>query len=322
MSTPIVQSESFKWVDYLNPSQQVLEQLALELNLEQDVVVNCLDSDYLPHIETYNKTHFIVLRFMEPNSKMTANSVQELTTKVAIFVEPDQLVTIHRLPLKEIEAVSAIAKELPKDAVNKQKILGLIYEQAAIGFDQPLSDLENKLQIFEDKFFSKRKSKIFLQEGFYLKRKAAAFRKVLKLSLELINKLVDKVECNNQLFQHSRERLERSLFYAEDVADNIQSLLNLHIGIESQKTNEASFRANEIMRVLTVISIFFLPLNFLSGVFGMNFEHIPLLSHPLGFWASILVMICISLVLTTYLYKQGWLSRPQITGEGNKNEPS
>ncbi|MEQ1722705.1 MAG: CorA family divalent cation transporter [Pseudobdellovibrio sp.] len=322
MSTTFVQSESFKWVDYLNPSKQVLEQLATELNLEQKVVVNCLDSDYLPHIETYDKTHFIVLRFMEPESKISADSVQELTTKVAIFIAQDQLVTIHRLPLIEIDVVSKAVQEFPKEDVNKQKILSLIYEQAAIGFDRPLSDLENKLQSFEDKLFSKKKSKNFLQEGFYLKRKASAFRKVLKLSLELINKLVDKVECNHQLFQRPRERLERSLFYAEDVTDNIQSLLNLHIGIESQKTNEASFRANEIMRVLTVISIFFLPLNFLSGVFGMNFEHIPLLSHPLGFWASILVMVSISVILTAYLNKQGWLSRPQITGEGNKNEPS
>lgn len=322
MSTTFVQSDTFKWVDYLNPDKQVLAQLAVELNLDQKVMLNCLDSDYLPHIETYDKTHFVVLRLMEPESKLSADSVQELTTKVAIFITQEQLVTIHRLPLLEVDVVSAKIKEFPQDSINKQKILGLLYEQVALGFDKPLSDLENKLQGFEDKLFNKRKSKNFLKEGFYLKRKASAFKKVLKLSLDLINKLVDKVECHSMLFQQPKERLERSLFYAEDVYDNIQSLLNLHVAIESQKTNEASFKANEIMRVLTVISIFFLPLNFLAGLFGMNFEHIPLLNHPLGFWISILGMLIISGLLTTYLYKQGWLSRPEIAAEGNRNADS
>lgn len=322
MSTTFVQSDTFKWVDYLNPDKEVLAQLAGELNLDQKVLLNCLDSDYLPHIETYGKTHFIVLRLMEPESKLSADSVQELTTKVALFVTQEQLVTIHRLPLSEIETVSKKVNELPQDSINKQKILGLLYEQVAQGFDRPLTDLESKLQGFEDKLFSKKKPKSFLQEGFYLKRKASAFKKVLKLSLDLINKLVDKVDCNAILFQQPKERLERSLFYAEDVFDNIQSLLNLHVAIESQKTNEASFKANEIMRVLTIISIFFLPLNFLAGVFGMNFEHIPLLNHPLGFWISIFVMLIISGLLTTYLYKQGWLSRPEIASEGKKNADS
>lgn len=322
MSTTFVQSDTFKWVDYLNPDKQVLAQLATELNLDQKVLFGCLDSDYLPHIETYDKTHFVVLRLMEPESKLSADSVQELTTKVALFITHEQLVTIHRLPLSEIDVVSKKIKEFPADSVNKQKILGLLYEQVALGFDKPLSDLENKLQSFEDNLFSKRKSKSFLKEGFYLKRKASAFKKVLKLSLDLITKLVDKVECHTHLFQQPKERLERSLFYAEDVFDNIQSLLNLHVAIESQKTNEASFKANEIMRVLTVISIFFLPLNFLAGVFGMNFVHIPLLSHPFGFWISILVMLIISGLLTTYLYKQGWLARPEIASEGKKNADS
>lgn len=322
MSTTFVQSDTFKWVDYLNPDKAVLVQLAEELNLDSKVLLNCLDSDYLPHIETYDKTHFVVLRLMEPESKISADSVQELTTKVALFISQEQLVTIHRLPLIEVDNVAKKIKDFPADSINKQKILGLLYEQVAQGFDRPLTDLEAKLQDFEGKLFSKKKSKSFLQEGFYLKRKASAFKKVLKLSLDLINKLVDKVDCHSMLFQQPKERLERSLFYAEDVYDNIQSLLNLHVAIESQKTNEASYKANEIMRVLTVISIFFLPLNFLAGVFGMNFEHIPLLSHPLGFWVSIAGMLIISGSLTTYLYNQGWLARPDITPEGNKNADS
>ena len=309
-----VQFSEFKWVDIAGPTADVLLQLAEKEGLSKRIVSNCLDTDYLPQLETYGTYQFIILRLMEPNSKPHANSVQDLTTKIAIFILQDKLITIHRLPLKEIEAVKLKATEINsvQKSITKQRVISLFYDQLANGFDKPLTELEQKLDSFEEKLFTKDKSKNFIQEGFYLKRKAAAFKKVLKLTLDLLNKLNIKMECTPEQFQESKDRLERSLFYAEDVYDNIQSLMSLHLSIESQKTNEASFKTNEIMRVLTVLTIFFLPLNFLVGVFGMNFAHIPFLQHEYGFWFSIILMSVISGRLAVYLFKQGWLSKPDI----------
>ena len=309
-----VQFSEFKWVDIAGPTADVLLQLAEKEGLSKRIVSNCLDTDYLPQLETYGTYQFIILRLMEPNSKPHANSVQDLTTKIAIFILQDKLITIHRLPLKEIEAVKLKATEINsvQKSITKQRVISLFYDQLANGFDKPLTELEQKLDSFEEKLFTKDKSKNFIQEGFYLKRKAAAFKKVLKLTLDLLNKLNIKMECTPEQFQESKDRLERSLFYAEDVYDNIQSLMSLHLSIESQKTNEASFKTNEIMRVLTVLTIFFLPLNFLVGVFGMNFAHIPFLQHEYGFWFSIILMSVISGLLAVYLFKQGWLSKPDI----------
>lgn len=314
MNKTVVELDALKWTDYLDPDKQTLEKIASELSLENRVLYNCLDTDYLPHIETYPSAQFLILRLMEPQSKPNANSVQELTTKVAIFFNSDQIITIHRLPLREIfEVAKKIQesttqnKESTTEKLTKSKIISFFYEQVSLGFDKPLTELEFKLHTLEENLFSKSKPKTFLQEGFYLKRKASAFKKVLKLTIELLGKLIVQADCQQEQFVQSRDRLERSLFYAEDVYDNIQSLLNLHMSIESQKTNEASFRTNEIMRVLTVLTIFFLPLNFIAGVFGMNFQYIPLLTDPEGFIISMVIMLVISLLLGVYLLKQGWL---------------
>ena len=306
---------SFKWEDYLNPDQQILVQLAKDLGLAPKVMLNCLDSDYLPHIETYGNKHFIILRLMEPKTKLSADSVQELTTKIAIFLAPEKIISIHRMPLKEVDVVIEKMKNKSAEEGDKQVLLSYFFEQVSLGFDQPLSDLENMLHNFEEHMFNKRKSKNFLQEGFYLKRKASAYKKVLKLTLDLMGKLISKAECSAELIQQSKDRLERGLFYAEDVHESIQSLLNLHVAVESQKTNEASLRTNEIMRVLTVLTLFFLPLNFVAGVFGMNFKEMPLLEAHSGFWVSIVLMLGVSLVLAWYLFRQGWLERPDIKSE-------
>jgi magnesium transporter len=64
------------------------------------------------------------------------------------------------------------------------------------------------------------------------------------------------------------------------------------------------------MRVLTVFSIFFLPLNFLAGVYGMNFEYMPELKTKYGYLAVILAMIGIAVGIHYWVRKRGWLKRP------------
>ena len=89
--------------------------------------------------------------------------------------------------------------------------------------------------------------------------------------------------------------------------DNVSNLINLYVSITSQKTNEASYKTNEIVRILTVFSIFFLPLNFLAGVYGMNFEHMPELKSENGYYAVLGVMLLISFSLFTWMFRRGWI---------------
>lgn len=312
MSEVIFKSESVEWHDYLSPTQETLEKLAAELKLPTKVLLNCMDPDYLPQVESYGDVQFIVLRFMEPNSKLNADTVQELTTKIAVFMSLERIVSVHRLPLKEISDVKQRVSLLSPKEATTQRIISYFFDQVSLGFDQPLNELEHKMEDFEQKIFNSNKTKSLLQEGYYIKRKASVLKKVIKFSTDALLKFIQKVDVHYEHFQVPRDRFERDQFYTDEIYENIQALLSLHMAIESQKTNEASFRTNEIMRVLTVISIFFLPLNFLAGVFGMNFENIPLLKHPMGFWISIISMFVIALLITIYVVKHGWLTKPDL----------
>ncbi len=302
--------DQFNWTDVVAPSKEILESLAIKYGLSKKIFMNCLDPDYLPHIETYGTTQFVILRFPEPDSKLNADTVQELTTKVAIFINQNHLTSIHRVQLSQIDAVSKKARTLPKDQASSFHVLALFFEQVAVSFDQPLTELELKMEIFEEKIFHSKKTKTLLQEGYYIKRKASAYKKVIKFTLDVMAKLIINGDCPLGLLQGTKDKLDRCLFYADDIFENVQGLLNLHMSIESQRTNEASFRTNEIVRVLTVLSIFFLPLNFLAGLYGMNFEHIPLLKDHNGFWYAVGFMILICGGLLTYVGRKGWLTPP------------
>ena len=71
----------------------------------------------------------------------------------------------------------------------------------------------------------------------------------------------------------------------------------------------ASQRTNEVMRVLTVFSAFFLPLTFLVGVYGMNFRFMPELEQRWGYPAVLGLMGVISLVIFVWFRRRGWLGR-------------
>lgn len=299
----------FQWIDVPSPGPEQFEALASVLGMPRTIIENCLNPDYLPHVENYESTRFVIMRMPEPYSNSKADTVQELTTKVALFISEGKVYTVHRIA--HLECLVRIAKLLAEvhkagkgDELNANNLLGLLFDEMADGFENPLTQLEASMEQFEENIFNHKRSKALLQEGYYIKRKASAYRKVLKYSIDILTKLAAKQD----LWQDSRDKLERNLFYADDVFENTQGLLSLHLSIASQRTNEASFRTNEIMRVLTVLTIFFLPLNFIAGVFGMNFTHIPGLQNEWGFWLSMGLMLVISLALFLYIAVKGWLS--------------
>ena len=192
----------------------------------------------------------------------------------------------------------------------RQYFFQSLLEQVATSYDQRLLELEQMTESFEENILKSVRSRNLLQDGFILKRKASAYKKVIKFTSEVMMKTVMTLNLDNTQFGYIKEKFDRYQFYADDVFENSQSLLNLHIGIQSQKTNEASFRTNEIMRVLTVLTMFFLPLNFIAGVYGMNFEYMPLTKHPEGFWLSLGFMVLICLGLFAYVVKKGWMAPP------------
>ncbi len=85
----------------------------------------------------------------------------------------------------------------------------------------------------------------------------------------------------------------------DGLRDSLSSLLDLHLALQGQ-------RMNEVMRTLTAVSVVFLPLTFLAGVWGMNFEHMPELASPYGYalaWGSFLLVGG----LLAYTFKRrGW----------------
>lgn len=300
-----------RWVDLVQPSKEDLTSLAAELKIPQRILINALDPEHLPKYEAIDTTTIIFLRIVDPNKKPNAANIQELTTKITIILQEGLILTVHRM---DPDFISDFRLECEAEMVKhftQKDLIKKIVTSSIMSYDEPINILEKKSEEFEDKIFRASKSRAIIREGYYLKRKASAYRKVLKFSIDILNALNTHPEFIWRDFQGIRENTERFYFYTEDVLENVTGLLNLHISLAAQKTNEASYKTNEVMRVLTVFSIFFLPLNFLAGIYGMNFEFMPELKHPHGYIAALVMMGLISIGIFVWVQKKGWMKNPE-----------
>jgi magnesium transporter len=97
-----------------------------------------------------------------------------------------------------------------------------------------------------------------------------------------------------------QENAESYHFYADELLDDANTLLNVQLAL-------ASHRTGEVMRVLTVFSVFFLPLTFIVGVYGMNFQFMPELRERWGYPAVLAGMAFVTLMIYRWFRGRGWL---------------
>ncbi len=96
------------------------------------------------------------------------------------------------------------------------------------------------------------------------------------------------------------EHIERVVHHVRRLEQSAEVAVQMHFSAQGHRTNE-------IMRVLTVLTAIFLPLNLIAGIFGMNFDFIPLLHRQAGFWWAMASMALIAMALSLYFWRKRYL---------------
>lgn len=98
------------------------------------------------------------------------------------------------------------------------------------------------------------------------------------------------------------EHIERVVHHVRRLEQSVETAVQMHFSVQGSRTND-------IMRTLTVLTAIFLPLNLIAGIFGMNFDFIPLLHQQSGFWWALASMLLTALVLAVFFWRKRYLAR-------------
>jgi magnesium transporter len=289
-----------KWIDVLHPTEEEMKQLGERYGLHKLAIEDCLHVDQRPKLEEYPNHQFIVLQ----GFTASPDNVCELTLhEHHFFLGPDWLISVHELPFDGLEQVRQRVRAEPQ-ATMERGVDFMLYllADALVDRNFPVLDKFNdELEDLESAVFE-NPNPDQLQRIFELKRALVTLRRVLSPQRDVMGFLARRGIPNIQ---------ERAALYFRDVYDHLVRLYeqidagrdlvgNVMDGYLSMMAN----RTSEISKQLTIISTIFLPLAFITGFFGQNFE---VLSHKGFFWVMLVSVVGLPLALVVWFKRKGWI---------------
>ncbi len=298
-----------EWLDVVSPTAEELDAIARAHGLHALAVKDCLDPEHLPKFEPFDGYNFIIIRAFDEQSEPTCGTVQELTRKIAIFSAPAFLITIHRTEQHWLTTLEARIETENGARAGKEGLATYLLTQVLNGavdtYLKPMEAIEARIDAFEELVFGGRDSDAHafaedLREIHVLKRQVTLIKRLLWRTLDVVQRMTPATGRVSSLFRDVQENVESSHFYADELLDDVNTVLNVQLAL-------AAHRTGEVMRILTVFSVFFLPLTFLVGVYGMNFDFMPELRSRWGYPLVLAAMGGITLTIYMWFRRRGWL---------------
>jgi magnesium transporter len=288
-----------KWIDVQHQTEEELRRLQERFGLHRLAIEDCLHLDQRPKLEEYPNHQFLVLQGFTASDDVCQLTLHEQH----FFLGPDWLISVHELPFSGLEAVRQRVLVDP-EATLARGVDFLLYllADALVDHNFPILDAFNdELEDLEAIIFEQPAPE-HLQRIFALKRMLVSFRRVLSPQRDVMGILSRRGVPNVQ---------ERTALYFRDVYDHLVRLYeqidagrdlvgNVMDGYLSMVAN----KTNDITKQLTIFATIFLPLSFITGFFGQNFE---VLSQRGFFWLMLVMVGAFPVGLVFWFRSRKWM---------------
>ena len=292
------------WIHLDAPEAEQATLLAERFGWHALDVEDVLSKRQRPKIDEYPEYLFVVLHFPVYDKVVQRLNAGELD----VFLGPDYLVT---LPTVELLPVTRLFQRCSDDDVLRESLFGkgsgyLLYHVLDDLFDYcfPILDkIGHKLDRFEDDMFEGRSEEI-VRDISNVKQEIISYRKIIKPERSTLRLLE----------RHTERFLPENLeLYFDDIVDASERIWDLldnykEVAEALEDTNESviSHRQNDVLRILTVVSVVMLPLTLITGFFGMN-VHFPGYDSAPAFWAILGVMVVALVGMIGFFRYKRWL---------------
>lgn len=294
---------SVAWIDVEGISDpSVIQSIGEYFGSHQLMLEDMLNMDQRPKIEIHKDHIFIVLKMLSYNE---ANSQVEVEQVSIIFGE-HFLISLQEG--KEGDVFNPIRDRLRKGTRIREKGTDyLAYSLIDVIVDNYFLILERIGDQMEhlDLLLLNNPGPAVLQEIYSLKREIIFLRKTIWPMRELVGKF--ERDDSPLINEGTRKYLRDAYEHVIQIIDNEETFRDMISGMMDLYLSVLSNKMNEIMKVLSIIGTIFIPLTFIAGVYGMNFEYMPELKSHYGYPAVWIIMILIALIMLGFFRKNKWI---------------
>ena len=292
---------------------QVSQLLGLH-SLTSEDLVNC---HLRPQFESYPGYFFFALKmiYLAPENPEAPDTHRELISEhVSLVLRDRTLCTFQEKP----GDIFGRLRDRIRTRTGKLRSRGadhLLYavlDAIVDGYLQVVDHLADQIEILEDDMRLQARDS-HLARIYQLKREILWLRK----TIFPVRDLLSKVQVEQSVFQDNTKIYLRDLSdHVTQVTDSLTLSMEMVSVLVDNWHSLNNQKMNAIMKTLTMISTVFLPLNFIAGVYGMNFQNMPELTHPNGYRAVLAVMAVVAVSILGFFIARGWLwEKPEASPE-------
>lgn len=295
----IYRNDHCEWIDVEAPTPEDLLFLHERYKINQLLLEDTIDPNHLPKFEQDDDVKFFLMRENTELERSHLNTISDISTKLGVFLIGNIIITIHRMKNRSIYELKKEILLPENKEVTSEKIALNLALKVMKSFDDESQNLMETMDNIENEIFLKNtNSPNQIRRLYKLKRKSGLNTRILNISADWVDKFKTLNLVDTQVTD-LKDKHKDVIADFEHLNSQVINLISMFLALSDQK-------ANQVMKVLAIYSMYFFPITFIAGIYGMNFENMPELRQPLGYFITLGVMAFIALLTFIYVRKKRW----------------
>jgi len=297
---PLKETPTVSWINIdgiHNP--EVIKTLGEYFDIHHLVLEDVMNTGQRPKLEDFTTFNYVVLKMLY----MDEGSI--VSEQVSVILGPHFLITFQE---NDIDVFDMIRDRL-RNSKGRIRKLGCDYLMYAL-VDAIVDNYFIILETFAERIESMEEmvisdvSRDTLQEIHNIKREMVFLRKSIWPLREVTSQLE---RGDSDLIDEKTEVYFRDIYdHTIQIIDTVETYRETVSGLLDIYLSNLSNRMNDVMKTLTIFASIFIPLTFVAGIYGMNFEYMPELGFRWGYPVLLVVMVTVGLGMASYFKRKGW----------------
>lgn len=283
----------------------LLQHIAETFGLHPLAMEDVVSTHQRPKAEEYDAHHFVVLR-MPDRQRNPDGTLRVATEQVAIFLGEGFVITFQEKPGDVFDAVRTRLRN-PQGQMRKRGADYLCYaliDSLIDAYFPVLEEMGDQLETLEDQIVFET-DLAEMSQIHTLKRELMSIRSAVWPMRDVVATL--QREETQRFSDNTRLYLRDVQDHAVQLIETVQTYREIATGLVDLLLSSQAAKSNEVMQVLTLIATIFIPLTFVVGVYGMNFDYMPELHWKWSYPVVMALMAILAVVLTVWFWRKGWL---------------
>ena len=300
---------NFSWINIENPTEQEINEIGAKYQFHPLDLQDCLTPSYRSKVDVYPKYTFLTSLFPIYNSESREIKPGEIN----FFISKNYIISVHRGELrvfKDFFHIFQVSSDMRQKYIDKspEKLLYEMLNRLFLYCFPMIDHLSEDCDNIEKAIFAGKERRM-VSEILIIRRNVTDYRKIMQVHKNVLKKLIFNIKDSSLFVMKKTDVYFESLVdYSKEIWDTLENLKERIEALQETNESQISFRLNDIMRILTIISVITFPITLLATIFGMNTVHsMPFIDNLFGFWYVISMMAIIAIIMLVFFKRKGWL---------------